>query len=90
MLFYFTEAWDIWDETEDSKTLVALASIAATNGDGTPANSTMASSAPASYTGTRENSDKDQWQTYYEGFFDKLADGFAKVMGCDENCGCGG
>lgn len=35
MLFYFTECWDIWDETEDSETLVALASIAATNGDDT-------------------------------------------------------
>ncbi|KAL3774170.1 hypothetical protein ACHAWO_009238 [Cyclotella atomus] len=92
MLFYFTECWDIWDD-EDNETIVALASIAATNGDDiTSVSSTIASNAPASYTDARENGYEDKWQACYEGFFDKLADEFAKVMVCDrdENCGFSG
>lgn len=68
---------------EDDATIVALASLAADFEDD------LAESTDASReVNTKKDNSNEQWQHCYEGFFDMLADEFAKIMGCDENCVC--
>lgn len=52
--------------------------------------STATSSTAASSTATPRQPYNDSWNKYYEGFFDKLADTMAHIMGCDECSNCCG
>lgn len=85
MLFYFTECWDLFDEGDDN-TMVALASIAADHDDDTVATSTVL----RGHANDKDNNRRDCGQGCYEGFFDKLSDQLARIMGCDEYCICYG
>lgn len=92
MFMYFTDCWDRWEDYEDTDTLVAIASIAADYDENTATfgEPTPNSTAISRHVHTEKGDSNEQWENCFEGFFDRLADEFAKIMGCDENCGCGG
>lgn len=91
MLFYFTECWDLLDDDADNDTLVALTSITADYDDDTVANSTLDENTQRSVLHNAEDNDgRERWHRCYDGFFDKLVDEFAKIMGFDEKFTCCG
>ena len=66
------------------------ASVVAKVDESESVDASTATSSTAASTATPRQPYNDSWNKCYEGFFDKLADVMARIMGCDECSNCCG